>query len=279
MRAFRIAEVFGVPIHVHVTLLLLLPILALNIAYTVRVSFLLGLVGATAFFGSIALHELGHTLVALRKGCRVRRILLLPIGGMAQLERLPVHPRDEFEVALAGPLVSLALAVMIRVFARALGAVVSPGPIRLLYILSNVNFMLAFFNLLPSFPMDGGRIFRAWLSPALGRLLATRIAAGVGRFIAVVMGIVGLLRLDLLLVFIAIFIYQAAAAEYRHVWLEETAMRPAWFEPPVAASEPVWPEEVIVSPPPYERRDFRRYVRRPLSIQRDWFDELFEGWR
>jgi len=275
MSAIRITRVWGIPIYAHITLLIVLPIIALNIAQMARASFLWGLTGAVGFFASIVLHELGHSLVALRKGCRVREIMLLPIGGVAQLDRMPTRPRDEFQVAIAGPAVSFALALLGRVLASLTAALNWRAPAQVLALLSGINLMLALFNLLPSFPMDGGRIFRAWLTPKLGRLAATHIASGVGRLMAVVFGLVALFKFDPFLLLIALFIYQAAGAEYRMVRRQEAA-------PPWSAAEPAWPggdDEITVSPPPYARRRTPTRLSRPLQVQRDWFDTLFEKWR
>ena len=275
MSAFKIARVWGIPIYAHITLLIVLPIIALNIAQMAGASFLWGLTGAVGFFASIVLHELGHSLVALRKGCRVREIMLLPIGGVAQLDRMPTRPRDEFQVAIAGPAVSLALALLGRVLASLTAALSWRAPAQVLALLSGINLMLALFNLLPSFPMDGGRIFRAWLTPKLGRLAATHIASGVGRFMAVVFGLVALFKFDPFLLLIALFIYQAAGAEYRMVRRQESS-------PPWSAAEPAWPGDddgITVSPPPYARRRTLTHIARPLQVQRDWFDNLFEKWR
>ncbi|MBU1693938.1 MAG: site-2 protease family protein [Verrucomicrobia bacterium] len=280
MNAFKIARVWGIPISVHVTLVIVLPIIALSIARGTGISFLWGLAGAVGFFASVVLHELGHSLVALRKGCRVREIMLLPIGGVAQLDRMPTRPLDEFHVAIAGPVVSLGLYVAGRLLASLAAGIGLHSAARVLAILSSVNLMLALFNLLPSFPMDGGRIFRAWLTPKLGRLLATQIASGVGRFMALVFGIIALFQFNPFLLLIALFIYQAAGAEYRMVRLQEAAR--TWNPQPWSTAEPAWPgsdEEITVSPPPYARRHTSAHITRPLQAQQEWFDNLFEKWR
>lgn len=275
MSVFKIARVWNIPIYAHITLLILLPIMALNIAQAAGVSMAWGLIGAVGFLGSIVLHELGHSLVALQKGCRAREILLLPIGGVAQMDRLPTRPQDEFQVAIAGPAVSFGLGLGGRLLGGFFAGLGAFPLARVLNMLSGVNFLLALFNLLPSFPMDGGRIFRAWLTPILGRLTATRIASSVGRFMAIVFGVIALFRFNPFLLLIALFIYQAAGAEYRLVRLQESM-------PWGGAVEPPWPsadEEIIIGPPPYGRRGASFYFRRPLQIQQDWFNDLFEKWR
>lgn len=280
MTAFNIGRIFGIPIHAHVTLLIMLPIVALNMAQSTGISFLGGLLGGLGFFASIVLHELGHSLVALRKGCRVREIMLLPIGGVAQLDRMPTRPRDEFHVAIAGPAVSLGLYLAGRLLAHAARGIGFHSAARVFAMLGAVNFMLALFNLLPSFPMDGGRIFRAWLTPKLGRLIATRIASGVGRFMAVIFGIIALFRFDPFLLLIALFIYQAADAEYRMVHFQESAR--AWGPRSWTGAEPLRPgrdDEIRVGPPPYARGPAAKVFARSIQAQRDWFDSLFEKWR
>jgi len=260
--SFQIARIRGIPIRVHFTLLLLLPVIALQLAGSGGwIAWGWGLLAALCLFLSVALHELGHSFVSLAKGCPVLDILLLPIGGVAQMARLPERPRDEFQIALAGPLVSLALAGLcyggLAAWARAAR---QAGLAELSAVVGVINFQLALFNLLPSFPMDGGRIFRAWLTPKLGRLLATRIAAAVGKFLAVLFGLFGLWPpLNPLLVAIAVFIYAAAGAEYRMVLHEELARRPPPFPPhPWCTSPPgtsqLDSDDVTVGPPPYRRR-------------------------
>ncbi len=275
-----IARVFGIPIRVHITLWILLPLIALNLAYSFgSISLFWGLLGAVGLFASVAVHELGHSVVAMSLGCRVREIMLLPIGGVAQLENMPAGPRGEFLVALAGPVTSIVLALLLGLaglISNMLGlyrlAVVLAG-------LAGINFMLALFNLLPSFPMDGGRIYRAWMTPRLGRLEATRRAARIGRIMAVIFGILGLLAGNIVLVAIAVFIYMAAGAEYRTVRIKEMLRRPGYDHWPVT-SQPweISDNEVYVSPPPYHRGGASHIFVRPLRAQHDLFDELYHHW-
>jgi len=259
--AFQIARIRGIPIRVHFTLLLCLPVFAMQLADADGGWLALGwgLLAALGLFLSVALHELGHSFVSRTKGSPVLDILLLPIGGVAQMARLPERPRDEFQIALAGPLVSLALSGLgcwgLAPWAHFAGQKHLEA---LFALVGNINLTLALFNLLPSFPMDGGRIVRAWLTPKLGRLLATRIAAALGKFIAVLFGLVGLWPpLNILLLAIAFFIYSAAGAEYQMVLREEMA-RPRPFPfgpgfPPPQETSQLAQDDVTVSPPPYRR--------------------------
>ena len=224
--SYFIGNVFGIPVRVHVTLLVFLPLFALSFAPVAGpVGLFYGALGAVGLFGSVVLHEVGHSVVARAKGARILEILLLPIGGMAKLNRMPNGPADEIQTALAGPAVSLALGVagivgapFVGVFNPILGFMVAE--------IGRINFMLAFFNLIPSFPMDGGRVFRAVLTPRLGRLAATQLAAKVGKGFAWLFGIWafwplmdgGNIRISLLL--IAFFVYQSADAEARQAEYE-----------------------------------------------------------
>ncbi len=218
--SWRLGRVFGIDVFVHATFVLLLTWIAWG--YYARTGELgavvLGVGFILAVFGVVVLHELGHALTARRFGIRTRDITLLPIGGVARLERMPENPRHELLVALAGPAVNVAIAGALYVGLRATGSTVAlddpslfgSGPFltRLLW----VNVMLAGFNLLPAFPMDGGRALRALLAMRGDYVAATLTAARLGQAIAVMLGIVGLLG-NPLLVLIAVFVWIGAAAE------------------------------------------------------------------
>jgi Zn-dependent protease len=246
--SFQIARAWGIPIKVHITLILLLPFLAWEFGVLAAVVLAVGL------FGGIVLHELGHSLAAVRKGCRVHEILLLPFGGVARMENLPVRPADEILVAVAGPAVSLALfGVLFHAGHWVPIGIIRLGPdvsLTLVQLIGVANGVLGIFNLLPSFPMDGGRVLRAMLTPRLGRLVATRIATRTGRTMAVLFGVYALFDLPdrLLTLLAAVFLFYAAGAEYRRVFFEEMLKRRSpWsrgFEPDPAG-------RVHVGPPPY----------------------------
>jgi stage IV sporulation protein FB len=272
----QLGRVFGIPIKVHITLWIVLPLIAMNMSQGMgRFALFWGLLAAIGLFSSVALHELGHSLVAIRKGCRVREILLLPIGGMAQLERMPRSPKDEFQVAIAGPAVSFALALIGGTIALFFGVLGLEHLSFVLGLLAAINLMLALFNLLPSFPMDGGRIFRAWMTPRVGRLEATRKAAKTGRFMAILFGIFAVLPpFSLILLAIAVFIYLAAGAEYRMVQMQEGA-GPMRFGQWAQRSSPPQSDDngVFVSPPPYAKHD------RTEDVQgKGLFEELYDRW-
>lgn len=217
--SLTIAEVRGIRIQVHVTFVLLIAWIALSYwQLTHTVSAVLDGVGFIfALFACVVLHELGHALTARRFGIRTRSITLLPIGGVAAVEKMPDDPRLEIVIALAGPVVSLAIALALYLFLQATGSLVdlaelgvSGGPF--LQRLMIVNILLAVFNLLPAFPMDGGRVFRALLSLRLGNLAATRVAASVGQAMALLFALLGLLYNPFLFL-IAVFIWIGAATE------------------------------------------------------------------
>jgi Zn-dependent protease len=274
--AFQIAKLRGIPIRVHMTLLILLPYIGVKLAQAVGSDSLLwGLLAAVGLFASVALHELGHAFVAGAKGYPVRDILLLPIGGMAQLARMPERPRDEFQVASAGPLVSFALYAALTALASGSVTARLPPLALLLELLGDLNLGLFLFNLLPAFPMDGGRILRAWLTPRKGRLAATHVAARAGKVMALLFGLLGLFHGNFILVLIAFFIYFAAGAEYRAVLMQEMSRQPPpfwpwpWNQPP---APPPDEDDVVVSPPPFRHERAKRIRLKPLN-------DLFNKWR
>ncbi len=174
---------------------------------------------AVVLLGSVVLHELGHALMARRYGIRTEDITLYLIGGVARLERMPRSAGPELLVALAGPAVNLGIvAALMAVLALPISL-----PARFLWNVLAVNAGLALFNLLPIFPMDGGRVLRALLAGWLGRVRATEIAATVGR-VAAVIGGVFFLRMGMWqAVLLALFVYMAAGLERAQVLAEERA--------------------------------------------------------
>jgi stage IV sporulation protein FB len=162
-------------------------------------------------------HEFGHIFTARYFGVATPTVTLLPIGGVAQLERIPEKPSEEFLVAIAGPLVNVAIAIVLVVFfgasldARNLTSM-DNSTVHMLDRLAVVNVFLVVFNMIPAFPMDGGRVLRALLATRLGHVRATEIAASIGQVVAFGLGFLGLFG-NPLLIFIAIFVYLAAASE------------------------------------------------------------------
>jgi Zn-dependent protease/CBS domain-containing protein len=217
--SWKLGEIAGIGIYVHATFLMLIGWVALS-HFAVEHSAAAALVGTLfilALFGCVVLHELGHALTARRYGVRTRDITLYPIGGVARLERIPEEPRQELLVALAGPAVNVVIAAALWLLLSAAGGRVplaeldvARGPFleRLLL----VNLFLAGFNLIPAFPMDGGRVLRALLATRLSYVRATEVAASVGQVMAFFFGFVGLFT-NPFLVFIALFVWLGASSE------------------------------------------------------------------
>lgn len=175
-----------------------------------------------ALFACVALHELGHALAARGVGVGVREVVLLPIGGVALLSKMPRRPLHELWIAVAGPLVNVAIAAVLGVGLAASGHLGADSLTlrgdslsldHFLRWLFAANVGLVIFNLVPAFPMDGGRILRALLAMRLGYARATQLAAATGQVLALAMGIFGLVRGDLMLVVVAVFVFFGAAGE------------------------------------------------------------------
>jgi Zn-dependent protease len=236
----HIATIRGVPIRLHWSLLVALPLFALVFGarltaaarlaglpsgQIVQAPVLWGFGLAIALFLSVLVHELAHTLYALRHGGRVRGITLLVVGGVSQVSRPPEGARNEALMALVGPVTSLSLGAL---FLALHFAAASAGLFNLdlaIFFIGWLNLVLGVFNLLPAFPMDGGRVLRAALIPSQGRVRATLIASWVGRGLAVLLGLFGLLSGNLWLVLIAFFVYAGAEGEFRSMELEEVLGR------------------------------------------------------
>ena len=226
--SFTIARIFGSEVRIHVTFFLLL--LWIGVAHYQHGGMpaaIQGVIFILALFACVVAHEFGHALMARRYGIRTPDITLLPIGGLARLERMPEKPRQEIAVALAGPAVNVVIAaVLILVLgagidADALQALEDPT-VSFLARLATVNVFLVVFNLIPAFPMDGGRVLRAVLAMRYSRVHATQIAARVGQGLAFFFGFLGLMG-NPILIFIAIFVYLAATAEAQQTGLQDVA--------------------------------------------------------
>jgi Zn-dependent protease/predicted transcriptional regulator len=217
--SLKIARLSGIDVYLHFTFLLL--IAWIGLAYWQLEGSVQAVIAGVGFilalFACVVLHELGHALTARKFGIRTRSIVLLPIGGIASIEKTPEDPRQEILIALAGPAVSFGIAALLWLVLSAGSGIGAATPLSLsegsfLQRLMLVNLLLGAFNLLPAFPMDGGRVFRALLSLRLGPLRATRIAAVVAQAAAVLLALVGM-RYNLFLVLIAVFIWIGATTE------------------------------------------------------------------
>jgi len=234
--SLRIARVFGIPVFVHFSWLLVFALIAWTlatgyfpdeypelgvVAYWVR-----GVAASLLFFVSILVHELGHALVAVRSGILIESITLFIFGGVARLASEPRDGRTEFRIAAAGPIVSILLAVLFAAVAST--GVFGAATRSVARYLAMVNVVVAAFNLVPAFPLDGGRLLRGVLWKPLGKLRATRMAAGAGTFFAyflILSGVVNLLKGSAVTgvwhVMLGWFLKEAAASAYRQVRFDE----------------------------------------------------------
>ncbi|NOD87164.1 MULTISPECIES: site-2 protease family protein [unclassified Ruegeria] len=228
--SFSLGRLLGSELRVHVTFFLLLAWVGFA-AYSVGglPAAIDNLVFVLALFACVVAHEFGHALMARRYGIKTPDITLLPIGGLARLERMPEKPMQEVYVALAGPAVNIVIWIVLV----ALGAgtpfetfsqIDAPGT-GLLDRLAYINLLLAAFNMIPAFPMDGGRVFRALLCLRMDRVKATRLAAIGGQIVAIGLGFLGLSTANPILVLIAVFVFIAANAESQDVALRSAARR------------------------------------------------------
>jgi len=237
--SWKLGQVAGIDIFLHPTFLLLLAYVAMTgggIGSVLLVS---------SVFGCVLLHELGHALMARRFGIATEHITLYPIGGVARLRRLPRAPGAELLIALAGPAVNLSIVVALMTVSTLglLGPAWSPSLLSgFVEELIWINLVLALFNLIPAFPMDGGRVLRALLSGWLGRARATMIAAGIGRGLALMFGMYCLFHGLFLQALLACFIYFAAGQELLHVLAESRQDRAGrvWGRDDPAPSEGIW---------------------------------------
>jgi Zn-dependent protease len=230
--SIKLFRVKGIEIRVHLTFILILIWAASRWGVTMKGGTrgaLYGVLVILLLFACVTIHELAHSLTAMRFGVKVRNITLLPIGGISQMEEMPKKPSEELRMSLAGPLSNFVIAAVLLLLSipfhlqadvsavrmsRVLGSVSWEG---LLAYLITANIMLGLFNLLPAFPMDGGRVLRSLLAMRMDHAKATAAAAAAGQGLAWVMGLVGVLSGAWTLVIIAVFIYLGAAQEGKMV--------------------------------------------------------------
>ena len=239
--SYQIGSIRGIPIRLHITFLLILIFFVYGFAiYDIKiegygiivgfggldapavVKYLFSMATAVLFFSTLIFHELSHSIVAQGYGIKIKSITLFIIGGVAQMEEIPKEPRMEAWISAAGPAFSLAIGIIAYAIYDFFGQVnpargtFENGILIMLGIIAFYNIILGIFNLLPAFPMDGGRIFRALLATRIPYISATRKAVAIGKGMAIMMGIIGLLKLDgggIWFMIIAFFIYYGAASE------------------------------------------------------------------
>lgn len=253
--SFRIGSLFGIPIQIHYTFLLVIPLFAWiigsQISMTVDmlkelyvipidsslitsgiVPYILGAVVSCGLFFGVLVHELAHSLVARKKGIAINSITLMIFGGVATMEEGIPDPKVELPMALVGPIASLIFGIVCGGLVYFVPSLV-PDPARagvLIFLfgyLGVLNVILCFFNLIPAFPMDGGRVLRAWLATRMPLHKATQIAADIGKGFAIIFGIVGLFFFSPFLILIALFIYiganmESTAVKYTHLLQDVT---------------------------------------------------------
>ncbi|MCZ7391922.1 MAG: CBS domain-containing protein [Candidatus Methanoperedens sp.] len=238
--SIQIGKIMGIPIRLHITFLLILPVFGWIFANNpppfgfndpgipTALQYALGMSAALFLFIGVLLHELGHSYVAKRHGTNIQSITLFLFGGVSSLEEIPRNPKVEFKMAATGPGVSFLIGLVLALaysltkpsdlsYFSYLFLDISKNPyLRLVWLVGYINIILGIFNLIPAFPMDGGRVLRAWLAGRMSYIRATHAAANIGKMFAIFMGIFGFLNIafgGFWLLLIAFFIYIGASEE------------------------------------------------------------------
>jgi len=253
--SYRIGRIFGIPILIHYTFLLVIPLFAYIIGSQINLTidpvngiikvpidatlitagympYVLGIVISLGLFFGVLVHELAHSLVARRKGIAINSITLMIFGGIATMEEGVPDPKAELPMAMVGPVASLIFGIICYAVMFVTPSFITNPPVAGVVIfvagyLGFLNIILCFFNLIPAFPMDGGRVLRAWLAGRMPLHKATQIAADIGKGFAILFGIVGLFTFEPFLILIALFIYiganmESMAVKYSHVLQDVT---------------------------------------------------------
>jgi Zn-dependent protease len=221
--SLKIAKLAGIDIFIHFTFFILLTWVAFiqwKLNGTIGAAFS-GVAFILAVFTCVVLHELGHALAAKKYGIKTRDIILLPIGGVARLEKMPNQPIQELWVALAGPAVNVVIAALLAVYLWITNTLIPDNQLTMttaafIERIMGINIFLVLFNMIPAFPMDGGRVLRALLATRLAYVKATKVSANLGQGIALLFGVIGLFYNPILL-FIAFFVWMGAAQETRMI--------------------------------------------------------------
>jgi Zn-dependent protease len=276
--SFRIGRIFGIPILIHYSFILVIPLFAWIIGsqiiattemlqgfFSVPIDtsyisegimpWILGTIVALGLFGGVLLHELAHSLVARRKGIKINSITLMIFGGIASMEEGVPDPKAELPMALVGPIASLVVGLVCMGIAYAVPAVIKNLPVAGIVIfvfgyLGVLNIILFAFNLLPAFPMDGGRVLRAWLAERMPIHRATKIAADIGKGFAIVFGLIGLFFFSPFLILIALFIYIGASMEstaVKYSYLLQDVTVGDMMSSPVTTVPPTLPVSQVIT--------------------------------
>ena len=228
--SIKIGKLYGIPVRLHFTLIFVIALIAWSVGSNVFLiaemlgipdpnvapgfeSYIIGVVVAVGLFVSVFIHEMAHSIVSIKSGFKVDEISLWLFGGVSKMEEMPTNPNLEIKISAVGPLSSIGVGVL----ALAGGMLINQSiVVFILFYLSFINFFLAGFNLIPAFPMDGGRILRAILAKRYPYVKATKSAATVGKVFAIIFGILGFF-VNIFLILIAFFIYMAASQESESV--------------------------------------------------------------
>jgi Zn-dependent protease/predicted transcriptional regulator len=275
--SFRIGRLFGIPILIHYTFILVIPLFAWIIGSQISntadmikeiflvpvdtslmtegyVPYLVGIIVALGLFAGVLVHELAHSLVARYKGIRINSITLMIFGGIASMEEGVPDPKAELPMALIGPITSLVVGLVCSGIVYAVPTVISSPAsagigVFVFGYLGILNIILCAFNLLPAFPMDGGRVLRAWLATRMPLYRATKIAADIGKGFAIVFGIIGLFS-NPFLILIALFIYIGASSEstaVKYSFLLQNVTVGDMMSSPVTTVSPTLPLREIIT--------------------------------
>ena len=275
--SFRIGRLFGIPIQIHYTFLLVIPLFAwiigsdilLTISMLTKVfgitidttiitagfmPYILGVIVSFGLFFGVLVHELAHSLVARAKGIGIYSITLMIFGWIATMDEGTPNPKAELPMALIGPVASFIFGLLCCGVAYVTPQFIASPPVAgvVMFIagyLGILNIILCFFNLIPAFPMDGGRVLRAWLAGRMPLHRATQIAADVGKGFAVIFGIIGLITFSPFLILIALFIYigagmESTAVKYSHLLQDVTVG--SMMSSPVTTVPPTMPVNLVV---------------------------------
>jgi Zn-dependent protease/CBS domain-containing protein len=276
--SFQIGTIFGIPIRIHFSFLLVIPLFAVIIGSQIELTtellvdffnidmpdmslitvgfmpYILGTIVGLGLFAGVLIHELSHSLVAKARGIKINSITLLILGGIASMEEGMPDPAVELPMALVGPVTSLGIGLLCSALALAGDAFIANRAVAGLIFfifgyLGLLNIILFVFNLLPAFPMDGGRVLRAWLAMRMPLHRATRIAADIGKAFAIIFGIIGFFFFNPLLIIIAFFIYIGAGQESQmvryNVLLSDVMVSDAMSSPVVTVSPTLPVSEVV----------------------------------